>query len=875
MGAREIFLRLRALVRRAAADRDLAEELQFHLDMETEKLVRAGLDPDEARRRARVAFGGVERHKEEVRAIRGMRWLEDLAADIRFALRDLRRSPGFTAVAGLTLAAGIGATTAIFGAVHGVLLRPLPYQDADRLAVIYARNVERGFTGSNVSYQDYLSWKTELRSFQQVGLFNWWSWTLSGDGAAERIDGALVSPDLFSVLGVQPTLGRDFVTEDATTGANPVVILGHGLWQQRYGGERSVLGRSILVDGLPRVVIGVMPPNFQFPYTGQLWMPRQPTPWDLQRSNRSLAGAIVRLAEGVAWQAAEEELLALSRRLEAAYPETNTGWDGQLVSLREDVVGRLESVLMLLLVAVSLVVLVVCANLANLLLAKSTARRREIAMRLAIGAGRGRIVRQFLTEALVLSLVGGVAGLVVAMGGLRLLRAVLANRLPAFVEVRAEPVVFVFAVLITLLVALLFGLLPALKASTVEPQAELKEGARSGSARHGTRLRSALVVVEVALAVILLAGGMLLVKSMAALDGIQPGFDASNTLTARIYLPSSKYPRGEARRVFLTALLERLRALPGVTAAGAAQGVPFSGWNVGYGYTVEGEAPPPPGQGLNTHYQAVSPEFFSVLRVPMVRGRGLLPTDDERSPRVAVVNDAFVARHFSGSEPVGKRIRFSGDDAWVTIVGVVADYRHYSLTEPMRPASYVPFAVETPSQMTLAMRTTGVAADLAPAVRRVLAELDPDVPAYRVETMEDVLGRQVWVQRIAREVTTAFAATAALLAAIGLYGVISYAVARRRHELGVRLALGAAPPALLRLVLRQGLALAAVGIAIGWLAALALSRLISGLLFEVKPGDLQTFLMVPAIVAALALVAAYLPARRAAGLSPVIALRQD
>lgn len=870
-------LRLRSLFSRQVVDRELDEELQDHIARKTEEYVARGFDVVEARRRAMLDMDGIERTKEECREMRKVNWLQDVAQDLRFGARILWKSPGFTLVAVLTLALGIGATTSIFSLVSGVLLQPLPYGRADELFVIYARHIQLGFEGANVSYPDYLAWK-ESHSFRDVGIFNWYEGTLSGHGPAERISGAHVSANLFPLLGVQPLFGRTFTEQETAAGGGRVVILGHGLWQRLFGSDRSVLGRSIMLDGTPRTVVGVMPTGFRFPNRGEIWTPLVPERNFYHHGNRFLAGAVARLRSGVSRRQGEAELAAISGRLEAEHPESNLGWDAQVVPMRDDIVGDLGPALRLVFAAVGLVLLVVCGNIANLLLARGAARQREISIRVAIGAGRGRLVRQLIAESLLLALLGGALGTALAFWSSPLLGMLLADRLPAYSHVGVDSVVLLFAVAVTMAAALLFGLAPAASASNVDANTSLKEAARSTVSSRGSWLRASVVVAEVALSVVLLVGSLLLVRSMASLAAIEPGFDARNVLTARVYLLATNYKDVRDRIRFLDLLLEHLRGLPGVEVAGAAQGTPFSGWNVGTTFATEGQPPPAPGQEPNTHYQFVTPEFFKVLRVPLLRGRALLPSDDERAPAVCVANAAFARKYFADENPLGRKIKLGGaesEEPWTTIVGVAQDFRHYRLTEPMRPAVYLPHLQWTPRQMTLAIRTAIPAADLAAAVRQVLAEIDPDVPAYRVATLEETLARQTWVQQTQRDVLGAFAIVAVFLALLGLYGVISYTVAQRHHEIGIRLALGATPRHVRWLVLGQGARLAVLGIGIGVVAGLTAARLLSGTLYGVDPGDPATYVLVAVVVAILAICASYLPAQRASVVDPLVALRHE
>lgn len=866
------------LFRKEQVERELDEELRSYLDNAVQEKVRAGMSREEALRTARIELGNVESVKESVRSAGWERFVEDFWQDIRYGARALAKNPGFTLVAVLTLALGIGATTAIFSLVSAVLLRPLPYEDADELFVIYGRHKEHG-GGSNVSYPDYLTWKSS-QSFEGVGIFNWYDTTLSGLGPAERMPGAQVSANLFPLLGVGPLLGRTFTEQESAAGGGRVVILGHGLWQRLFGSDPGALGRSITLDGSPHTVVGVMPPGFRFPYRGEIWTPLVPEPQQrfYQHGNRFLAAAVARLRSGASRQQGEAELAAISRRLEAEHPESNLGWDAQLVAMRDDIVGDLGPALLLIFAAVGLVLLAVCGNVANLLLARGAARQRELAVRRAIGAGRGRLVRQLTTESLLLAALGGTVGVALAFWAGPLFGAALADRLPSYSQVTVDNGVLLFAAIVTTAASLLFGLVPALSASAASTEMALKEATRSSVSARGSLLRASLVAGEVAFAVMLLAGGLLLIRSVTALSAIETGFDARGILTARVYLADPNYAKVGDRVRFLNRLLERLAALPGVEVAGAAQGTPFSGWNVGTSFSAEGLPPPLPGQEPSTHFQWVTPEFFKVLRVPLLSGRALLPSDDQRAPAVCVVNAAFVEEYFPNENPLGRKIKLGGeqsDEPWTTIVGVVQDFRHYRLTEPMRPAVYLPHLQWTPRQMTLTIRAATSPADFAPTLRHVLAELDPDVPAYRVATLEETLARQTWVQRIQRDVLAAFAIVVVFLALLGLYGVISYAVLQRHHEIGIRLALGATPGHVSRLILRQGAWLAMLGITIGTPAAFAAARLLAGTLYEVEPGDPITYIVAGFAVALLAIGASYLPARRASRLEPLAALRHE
>jgi putative ABC transport system permease protein len=880
IGPAEFVRRMRDFLRAGLAERRLEEEVRFHLEMESAKNERDGMTPQEARRAAGARFGGVDAHKESVRDARGFRWMDDFLGDARYALRSLRHTPGFTGIAVVTLAIGIGVTISVFTVFNAVLLRPLPFHDPEKLAVVYAQNRDMHATEVNISYPDYLDWQHSVKAFSRLAVFNWSSKTLSGNMEAERVKAAEISANLLPVLGVAPWIGRNFRPEEQQTGRDRVILLGYGLWKRRFAANRSVVGRTITVDGLPYTVVGVMPPSFQFPFKGDpatplVWTPLVVADWMLGRSNRGLAAAVGRLRAGVTPDHARAELDRVSAQLAQAYPADNQGWEAQYVEMRDDMFGPARATVLLLFAAAALVLLVVCANTANLLLARGAARDREVALRAAIGARRSRLIRQLMTESLVLVGLGGALGILLARWGRDILRIVFEDRLPAFAEIELDPAAYLFALAITTCVALLAGLLPAFRTTRAQFEGSLKAGSRTTAARGGTRLRAGLVMGEVALAVVLLVGSVLLLKSLSALQNIRPGFDAADVFVARFQLTPNKYDTPGRRRAFMTALLGRLRTEPGVKDVGAAQGTPFSGWNVGMGYEVEGAPAPRREEPLVTHVQSVTPEYFRVLHIPLIQGRQLASTDDDRAVRVAVVNQAFARMHFQGKDPIGHRIRFGSDDPWKTIVGVIGDFRHYALTEPMRPAAYLPYAADPPAQMTVVIRATHGSVDTLNTLRRVLQGLDPDVAAAGAQALADVVARQMWLPRVARDIIGAFAASAALLALVGLYGVISYSIVRQRNELGIRLALGAAPARVVRLVVRQGLTLAAAGSAIGCVLAFGASRSLSALLYEVTPADLGTFVEVPLAVLALATLAALVPGRRAANIDPVLTLRAE
>jgi putative ABC transport system permease protein len=867
---------------------DVDDELRFHLEMRIRDLVGTGMTPAAARAEAERAFGDVRGIREACVTIDERRnrrehrveVFDHMWQDIRFAARALRRSPSFTAAAVLCVALGVGVTTTIFSAVNAILIRPLPYPGADRLVVVYAQNVARNYHGSNISYPDFLEWRDRNRSLSALGLWTWSSHSLSGEGDAERVESSRITANLFPLLGVRPILGRTFLPSEEHLGQEKVILLSYGLWQRRYAGDPHIIGREVTLDGAPHTVVGVMPPRFNFPERGELWVPFATDMKDEAHGNRGYAGAIGRLKPGVTLEQAKADLTAVSAQLEREFPNDNFGWAAELITMREDLTGDMKKPLLVFLGAVGFVLLIACANVANLMLARGATRQREIAIRVAIGAGRGRLVRQILTESVLISAVGGVLGVLLAIGGVYLLRLALPRELPFYVVLGLDTTALAFAVAISIVTALLFGTVPAMRAADVDLISSLREGTKgAGDGLTRTRLRGALVIGEVALSLVLMVGAMLLIRSYRALEGTDLGFDEKGILAVRISLPYAKYPERTKRQAFYDRLFERVRAMPGVETVGSAQGVPFSGWNVQGEMAVEGTAAPRRGEELVAHYQWVTPDYFKAIGVPLLRGRGLTVADRDSLAPVGVINQRLADQAFPGDDPLGRRIRIGGADSkdpWVTIVGVVRDFRHYRLPQPMGPAIYYPYQSEPLLSQTLAIRTT--LADpmtLAPSVRAAIQELDPDVPAYAVEPFDYIVSRSLWRQRFQGQVLGAFAALALLLAMVGIYGVISYAVAQRTRELGVRMALGATRRHVLALVLGQGTRLALAGVAIGIAGALALSRVVASLLYGVRPTDPVTFVGVPFVLAGVALVASYVPARRATRVDPLVAMRAE
>jgi putative ABC transport system permease protein len=798
--------------------------------------------------------------------------------DVRFATRALRKSPGFAAMAILCIALGICVTTTIFSAVNAVLIRPLPYPDADQLVAVYSENPARGYRDVNISYKDYASWRDENRTMSALGIWTWVTKTLS-EGESERIAGASVSANLFPLLGVHPILGRNFLPEEEHVNHDDVVLISYGLWQRRFGGDSSVVGRMISMDGRSHLVAGVMPPNFNFPDRGDFWMPfAYDGSMRESHGDRGYAGAIGRLKPGVTFEQAKADFDVISRRLQRDFQNENGGWWAQLKTMRDDVAGDLRRPLLVFLAAVGLVLLIACANVANLMLARGTSRYREMAVRAALGAARGRLVRELLTESLIIAAIGGVIGATAGVWAVRLFRLAFPNNVPFYFTFAADPLALGFAGGVIVLTGVLFGVVPALRATRIDVSSALRDGARSGESGVRARLRNMLVVGEVALSVVLVVCAALLIRSYRAYINTNLGFDEDGILTASVRLAEYKYDSAGRRTDFFTQLEDRIRALPGVSVVGSAAGIPFSGWNLQTYVVAEGQAPARRNEVIETHWQSVFPDFFPAMGIPLVRGRMLTLADRDTLAPVAVVNETFVRKVFPNADPLGKRVQLGGapGDPWYTIVGVVRDFRHYRLPQPMGPALYLPFAEAQGRAQTLTIRTT--LPDpyvLVPGIRAALEAMDPQLAIYDVKTMGEAVSRSLWRQRLQGQVLGIFAVLALLLATVGIYGVISYTVAQRTHEIGVRVALGAQRGHVVSLVLGQGARLAVAGIVIGLLGAFAASRTLGALLYGVTTTDPVSFSAVPLILGAVTLAATYIPARRATRVDPLIAIRSE
>jgi putative ABC transport system permease protein len=801
--------------------------------------------------------------------------MKTLWQDARYGLRMLLKKPGFTLTAVITLALGIGATSTIFSFVNGILLRPLPYQDSGRLVSLDETAPKRGITSMGVSFPNFLDWREQNRVFTGVAAYGGADYTLTGSGEPEQLSGADISYNTFEVLGVAPILGRTFTAEEDRPGNNLVVILGHNLWARRFGAKPDIIGQKITLLNRPHTVIGVMPPDFKFPEVADLWVPLALDTSMWTRNDHGLS-AIARLKPGVTVEQAQSDMTAIARRIEEANPVTNEGLGVGVIPLREGLVSDYHKALFILLGVVGLVLLIACANVANLLLARASARVKEVAIRTALGAGRWRVFRQLVTESLVLGVMGGALGLMLAIWGLDLLLAAIPIDFPFWMKFNLDGRVLGFTAGVTLLTGLIFGAAPALQASKVDLNETLKDGGRgaAGGGRH--RMLRSLVVAEVALSLILLIGAGLMMRSFMRLQQTNPGLNPDNLLTLRMDLPSAKYNTPEKRQRFYKELFERISALPGVEAAGGVSNLPLGGATWGRSLTVEGFPVLPVGQAPIINHCVITPNYFRAMGIPLLMGRDFTDADARDSMKVTIIDERLAREYWPNESPLGKHVRFGppeGNEPLHTIVGVVGAVKHESLRLTRRNTVYLPHAQIVIDDMALAVRAANPE-NLTPAVRGQVNAIDPDLPIIGVRTMAEIVSRSVWQPRLYTILFGVFAAVALALASIGIYGVMAYSVSERTREIGVRVALGAQRSDVLKLVVAQGMKLTLIGACVGLGAALALTRLMQTLLFEVSATDPLTFVALAAFLSVVALVACYLPARRAANVDPMIALRQ-
>ncbi len=884
-GLRAALARMAGLLGASRRDRELADEIDSHLAMHIDDNMRAGMTAGQARREALIALGGVEATKEMVRDRRGVPAVETLWRDVRYAARSLGRSPAFATVAVLALALGIGGNTAIFTVVNAVLIEPLPFRDAGRLTVIWEESARRPGHPNVVSPANFLRWRERATAFEEMAGFYDWRAQLSGEAEPEEVPAQNVTPNFFPALGVAPRIGRDFAPDEGPDGHDQVVILGHGLWQRRFGGERSAVGRSISINGRPFTIIGVMPPGVQvFLEAGslvgrpaELWTPFAFTEAMRQPRGRYMS-AIGRIKPGVSLAGAQAQMATIAAGLAAEFPGFDTGWTVRLVPIHEELSAALRPALLVLSAAVAFVLLIACANVANLLLARGAARQHEIALRVALGASRARVVRQLLTESLVLGALGGAAGLLVAHWSLALLTALRPDELAGLGEVRLSYPILAFTAVVSLLTSVIFGLAPAVEGSRTEPRASLGDGARQvGAGRRGRRLRQAFVVSQVALALVLLAGAGLMLRSFGQLRAVDPGFDARNVLTARVTLPRARYQDEAKARQFFGEAVARMRALPGVQAAGMVSYLPLAGLGSATRFEVVGQPPPAPGQEPVTDVRVCDNGYFRTMNVPLVRGRLFTGREMQEKSDVVVISQAMARQYFRGQDPIGQRVVIHMTDPNVptTVVGVVGDVRHADLTTEPRAMAYWPHPQLPVGSMTLTVRAAADGAAIEPAMRAAIRGLDRELPLADVRTMGQWVAKALAGARFSSTLLAVFAGLALLLAATGIYGVLAYAVSQRTAEIGIRVALGADRRAIAGMVVGSGARLVVAGLAIGLPLAALLNRALGALLYQTPPGDPLTYAVVVGVLGAAALAASYLPARRAARIAPMEAIRRQ
>ena len=870
----------RNLFTRPRVERDLDDELHAYLDQLTEEKRAAGMGAAEARRIARIELGGLEQVKEEVRQVRTGQMLEELLQDLRYGMRTLRKNPAFTVVALVALALGIGANTAMFSVAYGILLRPLPYANADRVAVVFMRYFPRDFAFGTMCMRDYLMWKENNRAFEDPSLFTSRRMDIGGkEGAPEQVQGASVTAGFFSTLEVRPLIGRAFAAgeDQPTTGA--LAVIGESIWRRRFAANTGVLGQSILVNGAPATVIGVMPGVFQFPQRQtEVWTnlllnpPTRYGPWFYR--------GVARLKPGVTLPQAQAELNNIGLRMmqqNSFYKRLTL----PVLGLRDALLGvTLKPAILVLAGAVGLVLLIAVVNVANLMLARATVREREMALRLSLGAGRGRLVRQLLTESVLLALMGGAAGLALAWGGIALVRAWNPGNLPLIDSVRLDAGALGFMLFVSMLTGVLFGLAPALESARADLNSTIKEGGRASAASQARgRTRAALVVCEIAVSLTLLVGAGLLLRSFANLQRVTGGFSAPprQILTMLISPGDRKYKDARAGLAFYDEVLRRARNVPGVETAAVTDSLPPDRQGDADTFAIEGQ-PLAPGE-INPIISdvTVSPDFFQTLGIPLIKGRYFTAHDTQDLAPVAIVSEGFVRRFLPNQDALGKRIRQSGPgfgNNWMQIVGVVGNVKYLGLTVDTDPAYYMPLAQSYGLRLYLAVRCSGDAARLADTLRRKIQSIDPGVTLAQIGAMDQSLAWSVSQPRF-DTMLSLFAGIALLLAAVGIYGLIAYSVAQRTHEIGVRMALGAARADVVRMVVRQGASLAALGIVLGLGGAFALTRLLKTLLFGIGATDALTFAAAPVGSMLVVLLATFVPALRATRISPVVALRYE
>jgi putative ABC transport system permease protein len=862
-------------------ERELDDEVRGYVDLLAAEKMRQGISPEEARRSAQIELGGIEQVKEQVREARAGAWLDSLFQDLRYGARMLRKNPGFTAIAVLTLALGIGATTAIFSVVDAVLLRPLPYDEPDRLVTISESNSSNDLATRNpVAPGNYLDWRSQNTAFSHVVATHFPGFSLTGSGRPERALGAAISAGALGMLGLRPHLGREIAPEDDRPDANAVVMLSDSLWRRRFNANRDIVGKTIHLDAAAYTVIGVLPPGLQFPQEDvDLWVPleHELDSKNMHWRNSHYLDVYARLKPGITLPQAREEMNRIAGSLKRTYPDTNSGAGTIVQPLQHDLVSGIRPALLTLLFAVGFVLLIACANVANLLLVRAIRREKELSIRVALGAGSSRLVRQLLTESILLSFAGAVAGLLIAGWVRQALLALRPAGLPLYNSVRTDFRVLLFTLAVSVLTGILFGLMPALRAARADVNLVLKNTSRSVTSGFGaTRLRSVLVAGEIAISLILLIGAGLLIQSFFRLRNTDLGFRTDHTLTMRISIPADKYPQDGQVVAFCDRLLDKVRTLPGVERAGMVSFLPLTGHEFDNSFDIVGRPPFPPSHSEYPQVRTVDPQYFSVLGIPVLRGRALNDLDRLAMPRAIVISESMARRYWHDESPLGEHVVvYMGEDQspW-EIVGVASDVRT-DIDAESQPMIYFPYAQMPYRYMVLAVRTHADSKTTAETIRMAASSIDPDRPLYQVRTLEELLAQTLVPWRFSTTLVGAFAALALLLASAGVYGVISYTVGQRTGEIGIRMALGAEPRHVLWPILFSAMKLCLAGIAVGLVGAAGLSRFLVSQLYGVHPTDVFTFAAVTLLLVVVASAASYIPARRASRVDPMIALRHE
>jgi len=882
---RTLVSKMRARFSPLEVNQEFERELETHLEMLAEEGVRQGMPHEEARRVARMRLGGVTQLKETNRELQGFPFFEEFLQDARYALRTLRKNPGFTAVAVLTLALGIGANTAIFSVVYAVLLKPLPFAQPSQLFNVFETMPAQGVKGTGWSYANFAELREANRVFSEMTGNQQHQLTLTGRGEPSVVNTLVVTPEIFDLFGVKPVAGRAFRPDDGKRGAPAVAVLSESLWRGSFGADPSIVGSSISLDKRTFTIVGIMPAGFHFPMPTDdkpLWIPLVQDPlfgsWMDRRGGHWLR-VTGRLKSGVSPKQAQAELDAIAARLAKEFPAENTGWEIRMIPLQEMMVGSVKSALLVLLAAIGLVLLIACANIANLLLTRATSRAREIAVRVTLGAGRARIVRQLLSETAVLGLLGAAAGIALAYWGVQALSSLLPSSVPRMNEIRLDRLVLAFALVLSAVATCAFGLAPALFAAKSDLQSSLREGGgRAGESTSRRRARSLLAASEIALATVLLVSAGLLLRSFAKLVSVSPGFAAQHVVKADISLPRFQYSTPQQWAAFSNELLARIQAQAGLQNSAMAVPVPIADGFVNLGFDIVGTPAPSAAASRTANYVAVSPEYLRVMGIPLLAGRFFNQHDISSAPRVAVISQEMARLYFPNQDPLGKRLAFGfppDSGAAREIVGVVGDVRDVALGQNPGAMMYVPFAQAPFWGGALLVRSTISTSAVAATIRQEVLKMDKDLPVTDVKQMPDILESSVAQPRFRTFLLGLFAAMALVLAAMGIFGVISYSVSCRINEIGIRVALGAQRSDVLKQVLTAGVRLTLIGLGVGVAGSMVATRLLATLLFDVKPTDPATFAAVVVILAVVTLAACYLPARRAMRVDPIIALRYE